>query len=653
MGNEAIARGAIEAGIQVAAAYPGTPSTEILETLAEAAKKLGFYAEWSTNEIVAFEVAAGASIVGSRSLFACKNAGLNTVMDLLMTLPYTGIRGGLVIIVADDPGAWYSSNEQDTRFMGVYAEIPVFEPHDQQSAKDMTRDAFELSEMLELPVLVRSCTRLSHSSGDVELGEIRKEKNNVAFDKHWKMPYRWNVYGPPGPVEKHRWQKGRLPAMVEYSQSTKYNKYVEPRYESKIGIITSGIASSYTREALKRLKLEERVHLLVLGVPYPAPTGKIATLLKACEKILCIEEGDPVVERQAFQIVNEAGYSTKICGKVFSKYLPSVDELNPDSVLKGIAEFTATSIQLEDEERTQLRRELADVVASRSSSWCPGCPHIGSFWALKRALPQDKVNIINTGIGCYEMSGYGIASSPISASDTRESKRWPSSTPYEMTDTLYIMGSETGLSQGEYHAGYSDGKIVSVLGDSSFFHTNLSPIANAVYNKSEQLILVLDNFWTCMTGHQPNPVTGITAMGEKAETPSIEAICSALGVKFVRNIDSYDLRGAKETMLEALSHKGGPAVVVSRRVCALQRFRDLRRERVKPPIYKVNEKCTGCRQCIRLGCPAIGFDSTKANAVKKRGVAFIDPLQCVGCSLCAQKEVCAFDAHDKEGEYAF
>ena len=276
-----------------------------------------------------------------------------------------------------------------------------------------------------------------------------------------------------------------------------------------------------------------------------------------------------------------------------------------------------------------------------------------SFWALKKALPQGKVNIINTGIGCYEMSGYGVAASPISATDTKESKIWQTLTPYEMTDTLYIMGSETGLSQGEFHAGYNQGKIVSILGDSSFFHTNLSPIMNAVYNKSEQLILILDNYWTCMTGHQPNPVTGITAMGVKVDTPSIEEICKAFGAKFVRNIDSYDLENSKKTITEALNHKEGPAIVVSRRVCALQRFRELRRERTKPPIYKVNNKCTGCRLCLSLGCPAIGFDMEKTNALNKKGVAFIDTLQCVGCSLCAQKVVCPFDAHEKEGEVIF
>jgi indolepyruvate ferredoxin oxidoreductase alpha subunit len=251
------------------------------------------------------------------------------------------------------------------------------------------------------------------------------------------------------------------------------------------------------------------------------------------------------------------------------------------------------------------------------------------------------------------MSGYGIASSPIESQNTNESKRWRSTTPYEMTDTLYVMGSETGLSQGQYHVGYSDGKIVSILGDSSFYHTNLPPIVNAVYNKAEQLIMILDNFWTCMTGHQPNPATGITAMSEEVPIPSIEKICEAFGVKYIRCVDPYDLKYTIETLQEALEHKGGPAVVVTRRVCALQRYREMRRSRIKPPIYVVNEKCTGCRQCLYLGCPAIGIDYEKSNASGKMGRAFIDPLQCIGCGLCAQNEVCIFNAHEKKGDVEF
>ncbi len=653
LGNEAIARGAIEAGIQLGAGYPGTPSSEIMTSLAEVAADQGFYVEWSTNENVAFEVAAGASIVGGRALITCKGAGLNVVVDMLMTLPYTGVRGGLVIVVADDPGAWYSSNEQDSRFFGSFAEVPVLEPSDQQAAKDMTLAAFELSEELELPVIVRSCTRLSHASGDVVLGEIREGRNEVSFDKHWKIPYRWNVYGPPGPIAKHQWQKDKLPAMRDFSEETEFNQLYSVRKDSRLGIITGGMASNYVRETLKRLGMQDEVHLLILGMPYPAPRGKIVQLLAACDTVLCVEEGESFIERQVHPVANENQLNVKVFGRLTGGYSPETDELTPDGVLKIISAYLGIEVSPSDESRRKLKSRLSETVCARSSSWCPGCPHMGSFWALKRALPADKVNIINTGIGCYEMSGYGIAASPIEVRDTKGSQRYRPSTPYEMTDTLYVMGSETGLSQGQYQVGYRDGKIVSILGDSSFYHTNLAPIANAVYNKAEQLIMVLDNYWTCMTGHQPNPATGLTAMGEKISVPPIEEICRAFGVGFVRSVDPYDLKETRETIQEALNHEGGPSVIVARRVCALQRSRELRRARTKPPIYAVNEKCTGCKQCIYLGCPAIGFDTEKVNATGRSGVAFIDPLLCVGCELCIQDEVCKFDAHDKIGEGGF
>jgi indolepyruvate ferredoxin oxidoreductase alpha subunit len=248
------------------------------------------------------------------------------------------------------------------------------------------------------------------------------------------------------------------------------------------------------------------------------------------------------------------------------------------------------------------------------------------------------------------MSGYGITASPVEAEKTITSKRWIATSPYEMADTLYIMGSETGLSQGQYHVGYRDGKIVSILGDSSFFHTNMASIVNAVYNNAEQLIIVLDNFWTAMTGHQPNPSTGFTVIGEKAFRPSIDEICKAFGVAFVQVVDPYNLETTRKIFEKALEHKGGPAVVIARRVCALQRYREIRRAKSNIPRFEVNEKCTGCKQCIILGCPAIGFDSKKANVLGGMGVAFIDPLLCVGCGLCAQDEVCRFKAHNKVGE---
>jgi indolepyruvate ferredoxin oxidoreductase alpha subunit len=467
------------------------------------------------------------------------------------------------------------------------------------------------------------------------------------------MPFRWNVYGPPGVIAKHKWQKERIPPIIEYNETSKFNKYTPSKNESSLGIVTSGMASNYVKEVLIKLGKEENTNLLVLGMPYPIPPKMIIKILESCDRILCVEEGEALIERQIQQIVNEKSFDVKVYGRLTEGCMPQVNELNPDNVSTVLEMFLGIDTRNSDDSNQKLRNDLLEIVCSRSSTWCAGCPHMGSFWALKKALPSDKVNIINAGIGCYEMSGYGIAASPVEALKTTSSKRWLATSPYEMTDTLYIMGSETGLSQGQYHVGYCDGKIVSILGDSSFFHTNMAPIVNAVYNNAEQLIIVLDNFWTAMTGHQANPSTGFTVTGEKAFRPSIDEICKAFGVPFVQTVDPYDLKTTRKIFEKALEHKGGPAVVIARRVCALQRYREIRRARSNIPRFEVNEKCTGCKQCILLGCPAIGFNSNKTNNIGRKGVAFIDPLQCVGCGLCAQDEVCGFKAHNKVGEDCF
>ena len=304
MGNEAIARGAIEAGVEVISAYPGTPSSEIVETLAETANDFEYYVEWSINEKIAFEVAAGASLIGARSLVTMKNAGLNVAMDTFMTLPYTGIKGGMVIVVADDPGAHYSSNEQDTRFAAVYAEIPCLEPADQQEAKEMTKEAFEISEALELPVFLRSVTRLSHASGDVILGEIKKPLKRIGFNKHWKIPYRWNVYGPPGAVSKHRWLHLQMGKSNNIAEESKFNTLTLP-ISTDTGIIASGLGSSYAAEAISVLGLEEKLAFLKLGFVNPLPEGKLRKFFKGLKKLIVIEEGDPVIEKQARSFAQE------------------------------------------------------------------------------------------------------------------------------------------------------------------------------------------------------------------------------------------------------------------------------------------------------------------------------------------------------------
>lgn len=627
MGNEAIARGAVEAGVQVAAAYPGTPSSEIGEVLGEVSKDLGLYFEWSTNETIAFEVAAGASLVGARSMTMMKNAGLNLIMDLFMTLPYGGIKGGLVIVSADDPDAHYSSNEQDTRLAGIYGELLVFEPQNQNEAKEMTRVAFDISEKLELPVMLRSVTRISHASGNVEFSEIKRSQNKIGFNKHYKMPYRWNVYGPPGPIAKHQWLHSRFEMMKEYVETSEFNCLSMKK--SDVGVITSGIGASYVLEALDELGIRDRVNLLTLGLVNPIPEKKTSELLKSSQVVFVIEEGDPAVETSVRLLAKEVAPNVKIYGKMFeNKLFEPIGELNTDLVRGAFSRVLGIN-EVIDEKRAAIKEEIKKMVSPRSSTLCAGCPHIGSYWALRKVLDKwGGVPIINGDIGCYEQGGYGLFSKRIEASE-EESKRFKITSPYEMLDTIYIMGSGIGMAQGQYHAGY-EGKLVAVAGDSTFYHTCLPSVVNMVYNNADITFLILDNSWTCMTGHQPNPTTGIRGNGEESKTLNIEEIVKAMGVEFIRTSDPYDIEGSMKAIDEGINHNG-PSVVIMRRECALQVVR--RKEKSKINIQVARDKCIGCKACIQLGCPAVVF---------KDGKADIDRLLCIDCGMC--KKVCKLGA---------
>ncbi len=627
MGNEAIARGAIEAGVKVAASYPGTPASEILENLAGVARKLGFHAEWSTNEKVAFEVAAGAAITGVRSITSMKNAGLNWCMDMFMTLVYSGVRGGFVIVVGDDPDAHYSSNEQDTRFAAFYGEIPCLEPSNAQEAKDMTRYAFELSEKLELPVFVRSVTRICHASGDVELGKIQRVDRKPVFDKNWKMPWRWDVYGPgtANAVEKHRWLHGQMKKIKEIVETLPWNN-LELSGKPTHGIIASGIGASYARDAVRMLGLEGEVAFLSIGTPTPIPARLVERLLKSVKKVLVVEEGEPVVETQVKVLAKDVAPNLEILGRL-TETMPLVGEINTDIAAQGIAELVGKKMS-PDVEREKIRDEVRKLVAPRSSTLCAGCPHFGSYWALKLALRKSggKVPIVNGDIGCYEQGGYGLAGKEYKPSLSDESVRYSPDAPYEMIDTNYIMGGGIGLMEGQYQAGYKDGALVSVAGDSTFLHACLPAVVNAVYNKTKGLFFVLDNSWTAMTGHQPNPVTGVTAMGEEAKVISLEDVAKACGVEFIKVTDPYDLKGTEESLVEALKSDKF-AVVISRGVCTLQAQR-LKKWVPKRMAFDKG-KCTGCKLCVALGCSAVTFNAEE----KKAG---IDSILCSGCGLCAQ-----------------
>jgi len=642
MGNEAIARGAIEGGVGVGASYPGTPASEIMETLVAVAKDIGFYAEWSVNEKVAFEVAAGAALFNVRAICSLKNAGLNWCMDMLATLVYGGVRGGMVIVVVDDTGARTSSNEQDQRYASSWVEVPCLEPSSQQEAKDMVRDAFDISEKTELPIIVRSVARISHSLGDITFGKIPPPSKKVVFDKHWKLPFRWNVYGPPSTHSKHVWLHTRLPVAKKLSEQSPYN-VLELR-KARMGIIASGVGAAYAAEALGWLGLEKKVSFLKIGVSYPLPESKVTRFLQNTNRVLVVEDGDPFVENQVRIIAKDVAPRVKIQGKARDEALfESCGELDADMVASAVAKFVGVKWKGSTAARKKLKEEALKLVVPRSSAFCPGCPHIGTYWALRMALQRvgGKFPIIHGDIGCYEMAGYGVFAKGLEPSYSTESVKYPMDSPYDMLDTLYIMGSGIGLAQGTYHAGYTDGKVVAVAGDSTFFHACLPGLVNAVYNKAKVTFLVMDNYWTAMTGHQPNPATGVTALGEPTKVGKIEDVCKAFGVEYVKVVDAYNPREVQNTLVEALQQPS-ISVVVSRGECAQVWQRAKRRQGVPIIPYEIDTaKCNGCRLCVQMGCPAITFEPE----TKKAGV---DALLCTACGLCAA--VCPFKAFRQPGQ---
>jgi indolepyruvate ferredoxin oxidoreductase alpha subunit len=627
LGNEAIARGVVEAGVKVAAAYPGTPSSEIMETLLEVNKEMGFYAEWSINEKVAFEMTAGAALTGARSFTAMKGAGLNVIMDMFLTLPYTGVRGGFVMVVADDPGAHYSSNEQDSRIAAQWANILCLEPEDQEQAREMTRAAFLLSEELEQPVMLRIVTRLAHSSGIVQFSEIDHGEQQTGFNKHYAVPYRWNVYGPPGAVIKHDWQLERRPAMQAMADDSPFNELIKGK--TKIGVVASGMGAAYVREAFRALELVGNIWFLKLGMVFPVPGPSCMEILEQCEKVLVVEEGDAFIETQLRVLAQSNGLDTEILGKSGAAEIPSSGELNTLIVKKTLAKLVGRAFS-ESEERRRIKAEVSQLVIPRSSNLCAGCPHLGTYWALMQETQKDRkaIPIINGDIGCYEQAGYGVKGQmPRPSLDL--TARYPTRTPYNFLDTLYVMGSGISMAQGETRSGYKNGPVVAVAGDSTFFHTCMPGLLNAVWNKTKVTFVVMDNSWTAMTGHQVCPATGINPSGSIAKKVLIEDVARSMGVESIQVTDPYNVPLTCMAIQCAMDYDG-PSLVIARGECVLQ---VLRREGNKPTKTHVTEDCTGCKICVQVGCPAISYKDKKA---------VIDPILCVDCGICSQ--VCPHEA---------
>ena len=605
LGNEAIARGAIEAGVQVAAAYPGTPSTEILETLAKAAKTFGIYVEWSINEKVAFEIALAASLCGVRAMASMKHVGVNVAHDPLMTAGYIGAKGGLVLVSADDPWAWSSQNEQDNRYIAEQGYIPVLEPSSVQEAKDMMVDAFKLSEEFRQLFMLRSVTRISHGRGDVVLGEISKVRRKGSFEKDRS----WLVYTPIEARKNRVLMLGRLERIRKAVNTFPYNQ-LKLVVGARLGIIACGLSYSYILEALKWLGLDGKVSVLKIGTPYPLPGELVKGLLSSVEEVLVVEELEPFVELHVKAIAAEANIPAKIHGK---DLVPVVGELSTRKVTEAIAKLTDSRTPVNFSELDELGQEIASILPSRPPTLCPGCPHRASQYAMKvagRRVAKDYGEgtepIYPGDIGCYTLSYCP---------------------PIESMDIDICMGASFGIANGLAHV--VEAPIIAQLGDSTFFHAGIPAMINAVYNKAKVTMVVLDNSATAMTGFQPHPGTGYTATGEATVVVRPEDIARACGVKFVEVINPLDLKKAIDTFEKAIRFDG-PSVVVSRSPCAVieQRERRARGEEIVP-CYIDQERCSiKCQACIKLlGCPAI---------TKEDGRVVIDSSLCTGCRLCAQ-----------------
>lgn len=631
LGNHGLARGAVEAGVHLVAAYPGTPSSEIVEALCEAAPKQGFHAQWSTNEKVAIDVAAGAALVGMRSLAAMKSAGLNVAMDTFVTVPYGGVKGGFVVVVADDPDAHFSSTEHDSRPLAKQAEILCLEPADGGEGKEMVRQAFDLSEKFELPVMVRSVSRVSHGSANVTLGEIAKVERKPHFNKHRGFSYRFDVYGPPGTRFRHEWLVKQLPKLQAYAEDSPFNELVLAKDKGvRLGVIGAGLGAAYAAEAVQGLGLEGKVHWLKLGTAWPLPEKKVAKLLAACDTVLVVEDGTDWIESLVRQIAQKTGASCRITGKGEDLPMPPYGEINTDLVTASLAPLAGKKAAV-DAARRALKEKLSGELCPRSSTLCAGCPHLGSYWGLKQALQKqgkDSVHILNGDIGCYEQAGYGIFSGDLS--NLEEHKGYKTQSVYEMLDTIYVMGSALGMAEGQALVGYDRGKIVAISGDSSFFHSNLPPIANGAWNGGNVLLMILDNRWTAMTGHQPSPTTGRVGDGRSAESLDIVQTARAVGIKNVLQADAFDVKSVKDAVEKAFTLEGTVILVISGE-CRLQWLREHKKE-VRPETKVDPERCNGCGICLQLGCPALGIGPDGKKTV-------IDQILCNSCGLCAQ--VCA------------
>lgn len=622
MGNEAFAHAALAAGVRVVAGYPGTPSSEVIETIAAeraAGCAQGVHVEWSTNEKAALEVVAAASIAGSRSLFTCKQVGLNVASDALMSLNYIGVKGGLVLFVADDPGPISSQTEQDTRRFASFAKVPVLDPATPEQGYDMIIEAFELSERYATPVIVRSSTRVCHASSFMEIPEQTAPKSAEGFARD----SRWVIF-PRRAFQAHGEINDRLTSIAQDYASEPYLNFNEGSENGapELGILAGGVSAAYTQEALRLIEQEcaaagqslPAYRFLQVGTPYPFPESLFAQFTEGLKQIIVVEELDHVLEDEALRFAGKHHASYEVFGRL-TGHMPNRGENTVDDAKTRLVQFFRDAGALVEDPGvsniTNAMLEEAPPIPVRPPVLCAGCPHRGSFYAIKKALKKMKQDAIFSGdIGCYTLGN---------------------AQPLDMVDTCLCMGAGITMAQG-FSIVEPDKKCVAFVGDSTFFASGLTGIVNALYNQHDICIAVLDNSTTAMTGAQPHPGTGKTLMGTQSKPLSIEAVLRAFGVETIVDANPFNLENSVEQATRALNAEG-PSAIIFKAPCITL---------VPPqsPVEILADTCTGCKRCItEIGCPALSFSQEGKRAV-------VDSSLCTGCGLCVA--VCPFDAIAKE-----
>lgn len=584
LGNEAIARGLLENGCAVATSYPGTPASEILSSLAALQKKhqIAMHSQWAVNEKVALEIAYAAAICGLRSAVSMKQVGLNVASDPLMSAAYMGNKGGFIVISADDPGPHSSQTEQDSRMMAMTAKIPVLDPDSPEQAGEMTGLAFEMSETFEIPVMIRPTTRICHSRQAIVAGQFPRNEKQPVFEKN---PARWAAT-PKFRHQLHGELDKKMALISGYEKTAPLR--LNPNARAERAIVVSGVAAAHVKEILQNLKmLWNEIPLYQVIQPFPLHAGFITHLRDSFQEILVIEETMPVIE---MQIADRSRVRGKMSGAV-----PCVGELTPESIEDMIRTFAGLSPQ---------KNPIPPAVPGRRPTLCAGCPHRAAFFAIRKAAPKG---IYTSDIGCYTL-GLNLGA----------------------VDTVLCMGAAVSQAAGFYHAFKGEKKrpdIVATLGDSTFFHAGIPPLIDAFVQNVRFVLVILDNRTTAMTGSQPTPACGRGACGEALHSADIESLVRGCGISFCKVGDPYRTDEFIQIMKEALrySRETGPAVVISRHPCLLDRREEKKEKTIR---VRINENCDACGYCLRyFECPALYAD-------EKEEKTKVDPLLCSGCGVC-------------------